>query len=342
MFGQTLAIARNTFAESIRQPIVLVMLVIATLLIVLSNPFAAFTMQDDQRMFIDIGLSTVFMSSILLAAFIATNVVNREIENRTVLTVVSKPVSRVIFIVGKYLGVSAALLLSIVFLAFVFMLVERHGPLQTTAAPYHYPVLVFGIGAVAIGLAVGTWSNYFYDKAFTSSTILAATPLVGLAYLHSLFFSDDWTPVSMAESFEANIWLAIGAMTVAVLILTAIAVAASTRLGQVLTVAVTIGVFLLGMLSDWLFGRQIAALSETFQRLQITGFQFDGQHLLYLFCKVMYAVVPNFQVFWLADALTQRNDIPLSYIASIVPYGALYVVVALALAVALFQRREVG
>ena len=52
--------------------------------------------------------------------------------------------------------------------------------------------------------------------------------------------------------------------------------------------------------------------------------------------------MPNFQVFWLSDALTQRRPIPLSYIAEIVPYGLVYVVVALAAAVALFERREVG
>ncbi|MFM7133632.1 MAG: ABC transporter permease, partial [Planctomycetota bacterium] len=132
---QLLAIARNTFLESIRQPIVLVVFAAATLLVVMSNPFSAWTMQDDQRMFVDIGLSTVFLSTAVLASFIATNVLSREIENRTVLTVVSKPVPRPVLIVGKFVGVSVAMNVTLLALGLVFMLVEVHGTLQTARDP---------------------------------------------------------------------------------------------------------------------------------------------------------------------------------------------------------------
>ena len=109
MFQQLLAITRNTFFESIRQPIMLVVLVAASVLIVLSNPLSAFTMDENQRMQVDIGLATVFLAGAVLAAFIATNVLGREIENKTALTVISKPVTRPIFLIGKYLGVSCAM-----------------------------------------------------------------------------------------------------------------------------------------------------------------------------------------------------------------------------------------
>ncbi|MCZ6543854.1 MAG: ABC transporter permease, partial [Planctomycetota bacterium] len=124
MFGQTLAIIRNTFFESIRQPIMLVVLVVATIALIFSNLLAGFTMEDDQRMMIDLGLSTIMLCGTLLAAFIATNVLNREIENRTVLTVISKPVSRPVFVLGKYLGVAGALALAMVYMSLVFLLVE--------------------------------------------------------------------------------------------------------------------------------------------------------------------------------------------------------------------------
>ena len=107
MIEQLLAIDRNTFFESIRQPIVLVVLIIASVFLILSNPLAAFTMEDDQRMLIDIGMATVFLSGTLLAAFVATGVLTREIENKTALTVISKPVGRPVFVIGKFLGVAA-------------------------------------------------------------------------------------------------------------------------------------------------------------------------------------------------------------------------------------------
>ncbi|MEY4786615.1 MAG: hypothetical protein RL692_509, partial [Planctomycetota bacterium] len=65
---QLLAIAKNTFFECVRQPISLVILIASTLLVLMSNPLSAFTMMDDQRMYVDIGLSTVFMCGALLAA----------------------------------------------------------------------------------------------------------------------------------------------------------------------------------------------------------------------------------------------------------------------------------
>ena len=77
MLTQTLSIARNAFFESIRQPILLVLVLAGMLLLMLSNPLAAFTMEDDQRMLLDIGLATVFTIGILIASFVASNVLGR-------------------------------------------------------------------------------------------------------------------------------------------------------------------------------------------------------------------------------------------------------------------------
>lgn len=65
-------------------------------------------------------------------------------------------------------------------------------------------------------------------------------------------------------------------------------------------------------------------------------------HLLYAGCRVAYAIVPDFQVFWLADALTQKREIPFSYFAAVLPYGVLMIAASLAIATLLFQRREVS
>ena len=61
---QFLAIARNTFQESIRQPVLFVIAITGTLFIVLSLALATFTLQSDQQMFIDIGLSSVFLAGV--------------------------------------------------------------------------------------------------------------------------------------------------------------------------------------------------------------------------------------------------------------------------------------
>jgi ABC-type transport system involved in multi-copper enzyme maturation permease subunit len=378
MIGQTLAIIRNTFFESIRQPITLVILVVATIALVFSNLLAGFTMEDDQRMMIDLGLSTVFVCGALLAAFIATNVLNREIENRTALTVIAKPVSRPLFVMGKFLGVAGALGLAAVYMSGVFLLVELHGVLQTVREPYHQPVLVFAIGAGLLGLAIGVWCNYFYGMVFSSTVIVVTTPLAALAYVLSLMFDHDFAPQPIGVSFNGQLLVALAAITMAILVLTAIAIAASTRLGQVMTLCVTLGVFFLGMLSDWIFGRQIErvkalwlerastlglteVVTET-RTIELATGEIEhpevtvevatvplsqmaegwGERLEHAAYWAGYSILPNFQTFWFSDALTQGHVIPPAMLGRVLLYGLLYIVVALSLAVILFQRREVG
>jgi hypothetical protein len=340
---QLLAISRNTFLESIRQPVALVMLVIGTLFIVLSNPFASFTMQDDQHMFIDIGLSTIFTCGAILAAFLAAGVVNREIENRTVLTVVSKPVPRPVFVLGKFAGVASAVVAVTMWLAFVFVLTELHGTMPTVRTPWHQPVLTFGSAALVLAFVAGTWANYFYGSNFIATTITLGSALLLLAYALSLLFKPDWAPESLAASFRPEIWKAIGTLMLAEVVLGAIAVAASTRLGQVLTLALVLGLFVLGLLSDWLFARRLEQLGATLAKIPADQQHWwDAMHLEWGAYRGLQAVVPNFQVFWLADAVTQKKPIGAEYLAYAVPYGLVLIVMALAAGTMLFQRREVG
>ncbi len=377
MFEQLLAITRNTFFESIRQPIVLVLLVVATLLIIFSNATSAFTMEDDQKMLVDIGLATIFIFGALLASFIASNVLTREIENRTVLTVISKPVGRPLFVIGKFLGVAGAIIIATLYMAFVFLLVENHGVMETVRHPYHLPVIIFGIIAAVVSVAVGIWCNFFYGRVFTSTVICTITPLAGLAYLFSLMFDPHFAPRAMSASFEPNIWMAIGALIVAIIVLTAISIAVSTRLSQLMTIIVTVGVFVFGMLSDALFGEPISQYEDAWMQVAkqqgevqmvevpdrivyttgevyettkevevpdapLTSYSTSGQFWVYTGLKVVYGIVPNFQVLWLSDAVTQRHVIPGSYLLKVSIYGLCFVIASLAMATILFQTREVG
>jgi ABC-2 type transport system permease protein len=340
---QFLAIGRNTFLECIRQPVALVALVVGLLLIVLSNPFAAFTMQDDQQMYIDIGMSTIFTCGAILAAFLATGVVNMEIENRTVLTVVSKPVPRPVFVLGKYAGVATAIAAVTLWLALVFMLVELHGTMPTVRTPWHQPVLTFGISAAALAFVAATWTNYFYGWNFSATVITLGVILLLLAYALSLPFKPDWAGESPANSFKPELWKAIGMLLVAELVLAAIAVAASTRLGQVLTLLTVLGFFVLGLLSDWMFARRLERLSETMAQIPAEQSHWlDALHLEWGLFRALQAVVPNFQLFWLADAVTQKRSIGWDYLAMALPYGLVIIVTCLAAGTLLFQRREVG
>jgi ABC-type transport system involved in multi-copper enzyme maturation permease subunit len=380
MLDQLIAIIRNTFFESIRQPIALVIVLVAALAILLCNPLSSFTMENDQRMYIDMGLATIFLCGTLLAAFIATNVLTREIENRTALTVISKPVGRPVFIIGKFLGVAGAIAICTLNMSLVFMLVELHEVRQRVLDPYHGPVLVFGIGAGLLAVATAIWANYFYSKVFASTLICVSTPLLLLAYVLSLMFDHDFKVQSMSLQFKPQLWLALIALTMAILVLSAIAIAISTRAGQVLTLVLTLAVFVGGMLSDHFIGRHMTQLEAMWMQRAVAEGSFtevdvapklelttgrrqesllkpakqkvptvaltsmaQGSELMqYGAMRAVYSVLPNFQVLWLSDALTQEHRIPASYITRALLYGVAYIVIALAAATILFQRREVG
>ena len=108
MLTRLYGIAATTFMETVRQPIYGVILLVTGMLMILNVTLAAYTLKDDNRLLLDAGLSTLLLAGLFLAAFSASGVLNREIENKTVMVVLAKPVSRPLFLAGKALGLFAA------------------------------------------------------------------------------------------------------------------------------------------------------------------------------------------------------------------------------------------
>lgn len=106
-------IAKNTLIETLRQPVYAVIISIALLLFLISPSLAMYTMDDDNKLLREIGLSTLFLASLFTAIFSASGAVSVELENKTIMTVLTKPVQRPIFLIAKFLGVMAAVALCI-------------------------------------------------------------------------------------------------------------------------------------------------------------------------------------------------------------------------------------
>ncbi len=266
MVSTTLAIARNAFVESLRQPVFLGVLLISGVLQVLNTWATGFSMgfknvpgevAGDNKLLFDIGLATVFFCGILLAAFTTTSVISREIENKTILTVVSKPISRTKVIIGKYLGVAGAMLVAIAIMIIFLLLGIRHGVLSTAADTIDLPVILFGVGAVLLSITLGAIGNYLYGWSFAQTSIVIMLPLMLIAYVLVLAINKKWEFQPFSTDFKPQITLACLALTMALLVISAIATAASTRLGQIMTIVVCAGVFILGLLSNHLVGRHV-------------------------------------------------------------------------------------
>ncbi len=451
MLSQLFTIARNTFVESVRQPILLLLVLISGIAQVFNTWSANFSMgrsssaevYGDNKLLLDVGLATIFGAGVLMAAFLATAVISSEIDRKTMLTVVSKPISRAWVVVGKYLGVGAAISGAVVIMLTFLLLAIRHGVMSTAADTLDMPVILFGLGAVIGSLLLAAAGNFMYGWSFNQTATLAMLPLVLLAYLGVLLISADWEVQPITTDLPVKIIIASSAMVLAILVLTAVATAASTRLGQVMTIVVCAGVFVGGLLSNYFLGRQafsneIVAVVDFAQppetgennpsargafmevtlkeapRVEIaqgasfyygpnpngvalvtgnfTPFVGDptdtpglfeagtpsglivqsssgkellvqniGREPLELFREpqrddfvfitpttvepvsaTLWAIVPNMHYYWLLDAVTQNRDVPASHLFKIVIYAVLQIAAFLALAIALFQRRDVG
>lgn len=110
-------VARATFKEAVRQPVFLLMLVLSLAILVLNTYVSFFTLGEDVKVLKDCGLATILFSSLLLAVWTASTGISAEIEGKTTMTLLSKPLNRRQFIVGKFLGIVQAILLMMIPLA---------------------------------------------------------------------------------------------------------------------------------------------------------------------------------------------------------------------------------
>jgi len=101
---RVVTIAIHTFKESVRQKVLYNLVAFALLLIGASILFGSISVGVEQIILITLGLSSISVFGLLIAIFIGIDLVSKEIEHRTIYNVLSKPVSRPEFILGKYLG----------------------------------------------------------------------------------------------------------------------------------------------------------------------------------------------------------------------------------------------
>ncbi len=112
MNSRLAAITRNTFREAVRDR-VLYNLIIFVLLLVASAPlFSQISIGMERLILVNVGLSSISLFGVLIAIFIGIGLVSKEIEKRTLYTILCRPVRRWEFIVGKYFGLMMTLLVN--------------------------------------------------------------------------------------------------------------------------------------------------------------------------------------------------------------------------------------
>lgn len=329
---ETYAILRNTFHETVRQPVfgvILILTCVGILAIPLSSAhvytFGVGTSLENsaQRMVAEFGLSTILLSGLLLAVFSASGVINREIEEKTALTVLSKSVSRPAFILGKFLGIAGAITLAIASYLMLLLMTVRFGANTAAYQPIDFGAIGGTLGAVLLALGLASFRNYFGGKSWIGSFTVSLCLCLFLCFSVLFFFDAEYNFAITEEKFGAYDWQAAlaGLLTLeAIMLLCAVAVAASTRLGAAGNFCVCAVAFVGGL----------------------TGPFLHENYAQYLSVRMWYALVPSLQSFWMSEALKREIDIPLSYVAQTSQYAIVYLLAMLCLAAFLFDRREIA
>lgn len=308
--------------ELVRQPVYLLLLTVSGLFIVFLSSVSYFGLGEDVKLVKDMALSVILISGLVGAVLCASSSVAQEIRSGTVLTVLAKPVRRATFLLGKFTGLAGVLTLLTFHNLLAALLASRiafdaYGEADRLAVGLYF-------GAALGAYLLGGFLNYFLRRPFVSDAVWAVVGLAGLAVLWVAKFTTHDRMFEGAQTVDLRLVPAALLILMALWVLAALALACSTRLDVIPTLAICSAFFMLGLVSDYFFGRPAA----------------EG----ILWAKVLYAVTPNWSQFWVADALEGTKTA--AAIWQFVPKASIYAVTSLtawlAAALLFFEERELN
>ncbi|MEH2437007.1 MAG: ABC transporter permease [Nostoc sp.] len=120
-------LAKNVFQEVVRDRILFIIGFYALIIAIAFRVLPEFAATTEDKIFLDFGMAAMNAIGLIVTIFIGTGLVNKEIEKRTILVLIAKPVSRSEIIVGKYLGLSAVLAVLIATMTAIYLLFVQVG-----------------------------------------------------------------------------------------------------------------------------------------------------------------------------------------------------------------------
>ncbi len=306
-----------TVVQELRQPVLLLITVSASVTTLLLPVLIAHQFGEDGKLVRDSALALSLVFGLPFCVF-ASDTLRRERSDGTAAITLSKAVRPEVFFLAKYAGIVLLTTGYAMIMIVSVLLADRIAPRTYLADLRLYYVL---LACIPPALAVaGAW-NLWTGRSFCAAawigwtmamlfTLAIATRIEGAAG-PGLTFSRplQWRIV------PAGIMIA-----AALLVFAAIAATLSTRLKPVPAVAISLLILFGGLLSDYALGR-FAPTSRL--------------------AAVAYRIAPNWQHFWSADWLTAGGVIPIAVLGDTLMYSALYTAGVLAIGVALWRHTEI-
>jgi ABC-2 family transporter protein len=318
---QFATIATNAFMELVRQPIFLLLTTAtAAFEIFLATPYY-FAFGDEPKLVKNSVLAVMLLAGLFGAVLTASTSLGREIRTGTALAVLSKPIGRAQFLLAKYAGLVVALTL-MTYVNMVAALIASRMAFDAYGSTDMGALGIFA-GGVVLAYGIAGFSNFFLRRPFVSDAFFALVAMVTLAAYLIFTFTKQQQTMGQAASVDWRLVPAAILVLFALWILASLALACSTRVDMIPTLAICSAIFLIGIMSDYLFGLPAERGSW--------------------WASVLYTVTPNWQLFWLADALeTGKTTFPWEYVGKAFGYVVGYVGAALCLATLLFEDRELS
>ncbi|MDR0993581.1 MAG: hypothetical protein LBN38_03310 [Verrucomicrobiota bacterium] len=316
--GPFFAIAWLTALEAIRRPVFLLVALSCLAGITLLPWMLNYTLGDSGRIIRDSALSFTFVGGLLLAAYAAGETLSRELQRGTAAVLLAKPVKRPVFFLAKTLGIILAILLFTLAALSATLLAVRAGAndlmLDRTAALPALAALLLGPAAA------GIW-NHHTGRPFTSTAFLLLCVLFPGAVLLAAGLPPPFESLAFAHTLPWPI-LQVGVLIFfALCMVTSAASALATRLPLSAVLLLCAGLFLGGLMSDYVLGPHLEAS---------------------WLARLAYAVLPNVQAFWLLDALDGLHRIPSVYVLTAAGYAAAWSALCLLAGSFSFQKLEIS
>ncbi len=266
------AVAHATVKNELAQPLFLVLMLLGLFAIFLYVFLPFNTFGEDIKLLKDCGITTIMLLAAFQGVWSASSSISEEIEGKTALTILSKPIQRRSFVIGKFLGIFWVLMLMFVILGGFELIAVSYKPIYDGRE---------------LSVEAPTWQICHIEMVRT-------IPGLAMAFMQAV-------------------------------VLTAISVALATRLPQLANLSVFFAIYVVGNLTTSL----VSSTQEGFEIVRFVA-------------TLVATIVPILEHFSLQAAIDAGNPITMSLLSGNLLYCLLYVLLAMFLALLLFEDRDLA
>ncbi len=308
MIGRVYAIAINTFREAVRDRVLYGVLGFATAVLLFTLALAELSLGQERRVVMDVGLASISLFSVVVAVFLGSSLLYKEIERKTLYVILPKPIRRWEFLLGKYAGIT---LTGVVFILLMGALQLLVASIQAGAS---LPLLLGTPAVLFAVLGLALW------KARDRTAVLVPWALVALA-----------AGAGLASTTDVELEVVLPALVLfggEVMVLAAVALLFSSFSTPFLTGVFTFGVWLVGRSADDMANMRSNAVGPEIKTV----------------LRVLAEIWPNFNLYVPGrhTLLVEAEGLggPWTYVTEALGYGAIYTAVVLFVAAVIFRRRD--